>query len=345
MAAAKRTAGASVLDALLHSEEPSIQWKARVGILGEDPDSKTLRGLREEIRKSRRAKTLLCRRDPQGRIVGGRGVYAKWQGAHWIMASLADLGYPEADDSLIPARDQILDCWLDNEFYLEFEALNKADAYKKRGVPIMQGRYRRCASQQAYAIYFLIKLGLEHDRIHDLAERLFHWRWPDGGWNCDKAPGAKKSTFIHTIHCMRALHLYGVHFGNQKALQAAKLASEIFLSRRLYKRLSNGAVIKDEFARLHYPLYWHYDILFALKVMAETGFIGDKRCDDALDLLESKRLPDGGWPAEHRYYGVSSSIKLNADYVDWGGTSKTRMNPWVTVEAMSLLRRAGRLSA
>jgi hypothetical protein len=174
---ARPTPYAAVVDALLSSDEPSIRWKARVGALGEGPDSKPLRALREEIRRSRRVETLLGRRDPQGRIVGVRGVYAKWQGAHWIMASLADLGYPPHDDALIPVRDQILDAWLDRAFYLEFEALTKADAYAKRGVPIMRGRYRRCASQQACAVTFLLKLGLEHERIHDLVERLFHWRW------------------------------------------------------------------------------------------------------------------------------------------------------------------------
>jgi len=30
--------------------------------------------------------------------------------------------------------------------------------------------------------------------------------------------------------------------------------------------------------------------------MADAGFIRDARCKDALDLLQSKRLPDGGFP-------------------------------------------------
>src|SRR5262245_47827276 len=193
------------LDFLLRSEEPSIRWKARLGVLDEDPGSKGMRSLREEVRKSPRVKTLLAHRDRAGRIVSGRSIYAKWQGAHWILATLADLGYPEHDKGLIPVRDQILDCWLAPHFFTEFEAERKTDAYKKDGVPIMQGRYRRCASQQGYALYFLLKLGLESERLHDLVERLMHWRWPDGGWNCDKDPAAAKSTFTHTIHSMRGL--------------------------------------------------------------------------------------------------------------------------------------------
>jgi hypothetical protein len=339
---AKGASQPSVVEALLRSEEPSIVWRTRVELLGEPPTSKQIRALRDVIKHSPRVKTLLSHRDRSGRIVSGKGVYAKWQGAHWILATLADLGYPAHDSALLAARDQVLGAWLAPCFYEEFTATSKADAYKRQGVPVMHGRHRRCASQQGYAIYYLLKLGLEHERVHDLVERLLHWRWPDGGWNCDKDPSACNSTFIHTVHCMRALQLYGVRYRNETALAAAKKASELFLSRRLFKRLTNGEVMRPEYVRLHYPRYWHYDVLFGLKVMAEMNLICDPRCEDALDLLESKRLADGGWPAEDRYYSVSSEFKLGADFVDWGGTSSKRMNPWVTLDALSVLKQAGR---
>jgi hypothetical protein len=338
----RRTADGSVLDTLLASEEPSIRWKTRVRVLGEPANSKANRALREEIRKSPRVKTLTARRDKSRRITSKSSVYDKWQGAHWILATLADLGYPEGDDDLVPTRDAILDMWLHEDFYVEFDAHAKTDAYKKRGVPVMEGRHRRCASQQGYALYFLITLGLENERVHDLVERLLHWRWPDGGWNCDKEPSAAKSTFIHTIHSMRGLNAYGRRFRKPAALAAARTASEIFLARQLFRRRSDGSVMKAEFIMLHYPLYWHYDILLGLKVMAETGHLADSRCDSALDLLERKRLPDGGWPAEARYYNVTKTIELHGDYVDWGGVSSRKMNPWVTVDALSVLASAGR---
>jgi hypothetical protein len=333
----------AVIDQLLQSDEPSIRWKTQVAVLREDPNSPSIQNLREDIRNSPRVKTLLAHRDPLGRIVSGRDIYAKWQGAHWILATLADIGYPEGDASLLRPRDQVLDVWLGPEFYSEFVAETKAAAYKRSGVVVMQGRARRCSSQQGYALYYVIKLGLDDERVHRLVERLLHWQWPDGGWNCDKEPNASTSSFIHTIHSMRGLHVYAQRYRDSKAQTAADRAAEVILSRRLFKRRSNNAVIKDEFVKLHYPLYWHYDILLALKIMAETGHIDDARCVDALDLLESKRLPDGGWPAESRYYSASSDIKLNADHVDWGGTSKKAMNPWVTADALAVLAAAERL--
>jgi hypothetical protein len=93
---------------------------------------------------------------------------------------------------------------------------------------------------------------------------------------------------------------------------------------------------------LHYPPYWHYDFLAGLKAIVEQGLIDDPRCADALDLLEQKELPGGGWPAERRFYHVSTNVELHADCVDWGPTSKHRINEWVTTDALYVLRATGR---
>ena len=87
------------------------------------------------------------------------------------------------------------------------------------------------------------------------------------------------------------------------------------------------------------------DILFGLKVMAEAGFLDDPRCVDALDLLESKRLPDGGFPAEASYYRVTHKTGARGrSLVDWGGVSRRCSNEWVTVDALAVLTAAGRLA-
>ena len=79
------------------SDEPSIRWKIKTQVLGESPSSKSIKALREKIRNSPRVKTLLSRRDTKGSLPCGSSVYANWQGAHWVMASLADIGYPPGD--------------------------------------------------------------------------------------------------------------------------------------------------------------------------------------------------------------------------------------------------------
>lgn len=332
-----------IVDQLLASDEPSVRWKVRADVLREPADSAPMRKLREQVRRSPRVQTLLKVRGPDGRSVVSKGVYAKWQGAHWVLAALADLGYPPGDEELCRIAEEVQDAWLSDDFYEEFEATSKANVYNRRGVPVMQGRYRRCASQQGNALRSLTILGLTNDRTPDLVERLLFWQWPDGGWNCDKNPSADSSAFAETLLPMRGLTVYADAHDSSEARDAARRASEVLLSRRLVFRRSTGELIHKEFARLHYPLYWHYDVLGGLRGLAELGALADDRCADALDLLESKRLPDGGWPAERRYYKTSDEIALGNDYVDWGGTSIRRSNEWITADALYVLREAGRI--
>jgi hypothetical protein len=331
-----------LIRSLLASENPSIRWKVRVGVLGEDPGSRGIRRLETEIRGSPTVRALLSRLDRAGEIHVQRDPYDKWQGAHWVLAALADVGYPRGDERLAPLRDQVFGLWLRDSYFKEFEATTREQAYRGHGVPLIRGRYRRCASQQGNALLSATLLELDDADSARLVERLLHWQWPDGGWNCDKKPKADTSSFMETVLPMRALALWGRKHRHRKATLAAKKASEVFLTRRLFKRRSDQSVIAKGFTQLHYPLYWHYDILGGLKAMVDAGRIRDRRCAAALDLLEEKELPGGGWPAEARYFKPGRRPKYEADYVDWGSASRTSANEWVTADALAVLHAAGR---
>jgi hypothetical protein len=213
------------------------------------------------------------------------------------------------------------------------------------GVAIMNGRARRWGSQEGNALWATLALGIADERADELAANLIRWQWPDGGWNCDRRPEASHSSFHETILPLRGLALHARVTGNRDSHRAAQRAADVFLKRRMFRRLSNGHVIHSEMTRLHYPAHWHYDILIGLKVMAEAGFLGDPRCAEALDLLESKRLSDGSLPAEGKYYRVIQGQENGGSLVDWGGVLRSRMNEFVTVDALAILRAAGRCVA
>jgi hypothetical protein len=122
-----------------------------------------------------------------------------------LLLSLAEMGHPPSDPRLAPLRDQVQDTWLSPSYFRDFEAASKAEAHRRKGVPLMEGRHRRCASQQGAALFYLTVLGLVDERTERLAERLLHWQWPDGGWNCDKNPAANTSSFMETLLPMRGL--------------------------------------------------------------------------------------------------------------------------------------------
>jgi hypothetical protein len=316
----------TIIKRLLESNEPSVRLKVLTQILNRKTDSRQIRQLQEEIRQSARVSRLLSERGADGQIP--HHPYSKWNGAHWVLATLADLGYPAGDESLIPLREQVC-AWLWGQVH-------------QRGIKTIAERVRRCASQEGNALYALLTLGLANEYTEELAQRLTQWQWPDGGWNCDKSPSATNSSFMESLLPLRALALHARLTGDPRSRESAERAADVFLKRELFKRQRDGSVIDEDFIRLHYPWYWHYDILFGLKVMAEAGYLADQRCQAALDLLESKQLADGGFPAERKYYHSKPNAKTGRSLVNWGGTSLTRMNEFVTVEALSVLKAAKR---
>lgn len=316
-----------LIDRLLASDEPAIRLQVERGVL--DAGNDETHGLREQVRHSSRVAMLLSERGPDGRI-GAHPYHAKWYGAHWVLVTLAELGYPSGDESLVPLREQILG-WLFSREYLGGLA-------RTRGLPRLHG------SIEGNALWSLLVLGLADERAEELARRLRDAQWPDGGWNCDRGASGRTSSLHESLIPLRALSLHALECSDAGSAQAAGAAAELFLRRRLFRRLRDGSVVHPSFVQLHYPCYWHYDVLFGLTVLAESGHIGDERCDDALDLVESKRLRDGGFPAEHSYYRRprASVPTTQRSLVDWGGVSKRRANPWVSARACTVLSAAGR---
>ena len=322
------TTSDACIQTLAQDPEPVVRWKLVKKVLGKTQTLAEIDRARVELKTSPIIQRLLSDRTDDGNIP--YHPYDKWFGAHWVLSILADLGYPEGDENLIPMLEQCYQVWLskDHEQYIR----------------MINGRIRRCASQEGNCVYYSIALGIADGRTEELAARLMRWQWPDGGWNCDKKPEAATSSFNGTLIPLRGLAWYANASGDAKVRNAVERAAEVILNRHLFRRLKDGQIIDQKFVKLHYPNYWHYDILFGLKVLAEAGFIDDPRCSEALDLLESKQTSDGGFPAEERYYRVDEKSLSGHSRVDWGGASKVKMNPYVTLDALLVLNQAGRLA-
>lgn len=322
-----------LISRLLNSPDPIIRYKTLVFVQGSNPGDPEVVRIQEQIPTSPLVRELLIDRGEDGLIPFHP--YTKWQGAHWVLTCLADTCYPPGDMSLLPLRDQVYE-WLFSKEHWE-------EPIRRTGSNL---QIRMHASMEANALFSSLRLGLTDERTPILVERLLWAQWKDGGWNCDQHKAAHTSSFFESITPLRALALYTKLTGDPHAAAAVERATEVFLSRQLFRRLKDGQVIRKDFLNLSYPCYWYYDILFGLKVMAEAGFIDDPRCNEALDLLESKQLIEGGWAAETKHYTVfrkPGSFLPRGSRTAWGVTGRSRMNEFITVDAMSVLRQAKRL--
>ena len=91
--------------------------------------------------------------------------------------------------------------------------------------------------------------------------------------------------------------------------------------------------------KIHFPAYWHYDVLAGLRTVAAAIGLSDARASDALALLEAKRRKDGTWRPEGKWWKRPGSKGSNVEVVDWG----TAANELLTEQAEAVLHAAGRL--
>ena len=319
------------IEHLLHAGDPSTRYRLWLAGIGRR------RASRKEIQASARVATLLSERDRTGRIP--QHPYTKWTGAHWVLATLADLGYPPGDRKLLPLRDQVLEWLLDPR---RWRPRRRSDEPYLGPILTIAGRDRIHASLEGNALYAILALGLADQRVDTLAQRLLATQWDDGGWNCDRTPSASHSSFTETLIPLRGLIWHARKRRSPASADGARRAAEMLLRRRLFRRRSNNRLISSAFVKLHYPCYWHYDVLFALKVLAEGGFLTDARCAEAIALLRSKQRADGGFPAEAKFWAGPTS-RSQRSLVRWGPTGTSRSNEFVTADAIWVLKQMERV--
>ena len=306
----------SAIDWLLASDEPGVFFQAKRDLLGEPDPPEAARVLDGPL-----VRGLLAGQQADGGF--GVNVYGKWRGAHWRLVSLVELGVPAGEQRCVAAAETVL-AWLTGKSH-------------RAAVKTIDGLARRCGSQEGNALAVCCRLGLAGDpRVRLLAESLVEWQWPDGGWNCDKRASGRRSSFHESLPPMWGLHEYWVATGDDAAKEAAAWTAELFLEHRLFRVGGTGEPIHPSFVTLHYPPFWHYNVLQALLVLSRMGLARDPRARDAIELLEERRLPDGRWRSGGRWWRPPGSKGANVEIVDWGSGA----NEMLTLNALRVLHAA-----
>jgi hypothetical protein len=166
--------------------------------------------------------------------------------------------------------------------------------------------------------------------VEGIVARLVREQLEDGGWNCEAERGSVRSSFDTTINVLEGLLAHErATGGSAGSVAARRRGEEYLLERKLFRRKSTGEVARPAWLQFSFPTRWHYDVLRALEYFREAGDPPDPRVDEAMELLRSKRQPDGTWLLEKTHSG-----KVQFPFEDGDG----RPSRWNTLRAMRVLR-------
>ena len=170
-----------------------------------------------------------------------------------------------------------------------------------------------------------------------MVARLLGEQLEDGGWNCEAEHGSVRSSFATTINVLEGLLAHErATGGSAESVAARRRGEEYLLERKLFRRRSTGQVVDPAWLQFSFPTRWHYDVLRALEYFRSAGEAPDSRLDEAIDLLRSKRRPDGTWLLENTHPGTVHFALEDGD---------GRPSRWNTLRALRVLnwydQRAG----
>jgi hypothetical protein len=139
--------------------------------------------------------------------------------------------------------------------------------------------------------------------VSPLVDRILGERLSDGGWNCEAENGSVRSSFDTTLTVLEGLLEFERATGSAAAGEARRSGEEYLLERSLFRRKSTGEVVSPDYLDFAFPYYWHYDVLRALDYFRRSGAEPDSRMTAAIDIVRSKRQPDGRWPLDRVHPG------------------------------------------
>jgi hypothetical protein len=140
--------------------------------------------------------------------------------------------------------------------------------------------------------------------VAPVVERILGEQLADGGWNCEAENGSVRSSFDTTIDVLDGLLEHGhATGGSAEVAEARRRGEEYLLERGLFRRRSTGEIVDPAYLDAAFPYYWHYDLLRALDYFRRAGAEPDARMAEAVEVVRSKRRPDGRWPLDRVHPG------------------------------------------
>jgi hypothetical protein len=305
----------SVIDWLLEGD-PAIRWQVLRDLT--DASAGDVATERARVEHHGWGARLLALEDPDGLWAGGACFPASYAGGEpgqpWTatMHTLQTLQLLGLDPASGPARRAI-------------GLVAENGRWEHAGQQYFDGEVEPCINGRTIetGAYFGV-------RVEPVVERILTERLADGGWNCEAENGSVRSSFDTTINVLDGLLEFERATGGSEQVRTARRSGEEYLLERgLFRRKSTGAVVRQEYLEFAFPYYWHYDVLRALDYFRHSGADPDPRMAEAVEIVRSRRQPDGRWLLDRIHPGL-----VHFDLEGGEGTPSR----WNTLRALRVLK-------
>jgi len=295
--------------------DPAIRWQTQRDLLGKGPGA--YQAARQRVTTEGWGARLLALQDPTG--AWGGGLYTpKWISTTYTMLLLRHLGLPPDNAQARTACNALID----------------RGFYRDGGINFFKSLKHSETCVTGMILSLLSCFRYRDERTHRIVDHLLGQQMPDGGWNCERPNGATHGSFHTTLSVLEGLHEYRRAYPRRAAVikEAVLRAHEFLLLHRLYRSHRTGQVADPAMTRIHFPPRWRYDFLRALDYFQWVHAPRDARLTDAIELLKSKRLPDGRWRLGQNWAG-----RVFFEMETVGQPSR-----WNTLRALRVLKWWGR---
>ena len=325
---------------LLDPSNPSVRMLTLTDVMGRSPDDEEVNIARESI-VSYRPVTMLKKAQ------GGRGYWPpddssynpKFTASVWQLMLLGEIG--------IPRR-----LWIESaleRFLAQHQMESGGFCWRRLGG---RGKVEEEPCLTGNMLRTLLAFGYGDDRrIKKALNWLPEFQFEDGGWNCDyPSYDPTHSSFMSTIEPLWAYSEIPRSHWTRKLKNSIERAVEFLLVHRLYKshhdwrpvelRGMTRVFIGNLVTKFHFPMYYYYDVLHALRVLTKLGYQDDERISDAVHLMLSKRTPGDKWLLEGDW------VRERTDKTRKTLVTMEQLNEpskWVTLNCYRVLAKTGDL--
>ena len=118
----------------------------------------------------------------------------------------------------------------------------------------------------------------------------------DGGWNCEAENGSVRTSFDTTINVLDGLLEFERATGGSAEVRDGPSRRRGVPARaQPVPPQEHRRGRRPDYLEFAFPYYWHYDVLRALDYFRRRGRDPDPRMAEAVEVVRSKRQPDGRW--------------------------------------------------